>query len=46
MSEEVALYSGGMAADTSVSLTRRQQSEQAAAGVGIVFLYPLKSFFF
>ncbi len=31
-----ALYSGGAAANTSVSLARWQQGEQAVAGVGIV----------
>ncbi len=35
--KEAALESGGMAVDTSVSLARRQQGEQAVAGMGIVF---------
>ncbi len=35
--KEAALDSGGTITDTSVSLARRQQGEQAVAVVGIVF---------
>lgn len=36
---ESALQSGGTAEGTSVLLARRQQGEQAVAGVGFVFYY-------
>ncbi len=35
---DAVLGSSGTAADTSVSLARQQQGEQAAAGVGIVLV--------
>ncbi len=38
--KEAALESGGTTVDTSVSLAKRQQGEQAAAGVCVVFSYP------
>ncbi len=41
--KEAAVWSAGTAEDTSVSLARGQQSEQAVAGMGIVFQYSLKS---
>ena len=41
--QEAALWSGGTAADTSVSLARWQQGEQTVAGMGAVFQYRLGS---
>lgn len=36
LTEEAALYSAVTAADTCVSFARRQQGEQAVAGLGVV----------
>ncbi len=42
MRQEAALDSGCPAADTSISLARWKQGEQAMAGPAVVFLYTKK----
>lgn len=37
LKKEAALWSGGSAADTSVSVARQQQGEQAVTAVGVAF---------